>query len=233
MTKLIPICLLLTGGVLLADDWNKRTEVTLGQPVIVAGVPVVTLEPGKYVFRLLNSESDRHIVQIFNEREDKLFTTVLAIPNYRLDATDKTEFMFYETPAGNPVALHAWFWPGDKWGQEFVYPKGLAAKIARETGEKVLATPAETEPELAAAPVVEINKEGQEQPIEEAAIAPAEPAPAAPAEVAENTEALPLIGREEPFELPATATPLYSLGLLGALILGAGLGLRYAAARAR
>ncbi len=234
MTKLIPICLLVTGGVLFADDWNKRTEVTLGQPVIVAGVPVVTLEPGKYVFRLLNSQSDRHIVQIFNEQEDKLFTTVLAIPNYRLKPTDNTALEFYETPAGNPVALHAWFWPGDNFGQEFVYPTGLAAKIAKETGEPVLATPAETEPELAAAPVVEINKEGEEQPVEEAAIAPEEPAPAAPTEVAENAEALPLIGREQtPETLPATATPLYTIGLMGALILSAGLGLRYAAARAR
>jgi len=197
MTKLIPI-LLLTGGVLFAGDWTKRTEVTLGQPVIVAGFPVVTLEPGQYVFRLANSESDRHIVQIFNAEENKLYTTVLAIPNYRLDATDKVKFTFYETPTGNPVALHAWFGPGDTWGQEFVYPKGLAARIARESGEKVLETPAETIAELAEAPVTEINKEGVEEVLEEA-YTPAEIA--APVEVAE-AEPLALT---EPFE--RTAAP--------------------------
>lgn len=232
MTKLIPICLLLTGGVLLADDWNKRTEVTLGQPVIVAGVPVVTLEPGKYVFRLLGSQQDRHIVQIFNERENKLYTTVLAIPNYRMRPTGKVQLSFYETPIGNPVALHAWFWPGDSWGQEFVYPKGLAARIARETGAPVLATPAETEPELETAAVVEVNKEGEEQPLEEAYVAPAPAAPEAPVEIAEAAPA-PFEPAPAPEQLPATASPLYAIGLAGALILSAGIGLRYAAGRVR
>jgi len=234
MNKLMPICLLLAGGVLFAGDWTKRTEVTLGQPVIVAGVPVVTLEPGKYVFRLVNSESDRHIVQVFNEREDKLYTTVLAIANYRLDPKDKTTLTFYETPEGNPVALHAWFFPGDRFGQEFVYPKGLAAKVARETGEKVLATPAETETELAAAPVVEVNKEGEEKPIEEAYVAPAAPVEtAAPTETeVAAAEPLPLFTYEPgPAPLPATASPLYGAGLAGALLLAAGIGLRYSAGR--
>lgn len=233
MTRTILTCLLLTGCVAFADEWNKRTEVNLGQPVIVAGVPVVTLQPGKYIFKLLNSESDRHIVQIFNEKEDTLLTTILALPNYRLEATAKVDLRFYETPTGNPVALHAWFSPGDNWGQEFVYPKGLAAKIARESGEKVLETPAETETELAAAPVTEVTPEGEEKPLEEAYIAPAAPEVAAPEEVAEN-EPLPLLGREQAAEpLPATATPLYGIGLVGALILSAGLGLKYAAARER
>ena len=33
--------------------------------------------PGKYVMKLADSQSNRHIVQIFNEREDQLQTTVL------------------------------------------------------------------------------------------------------------------------------------------------------------
>jgi len=231
MTKALPICLLCMGGVLFADDWNKRTEVTLGQPVIVAGVPTVTLLPGKYVVRLLNSQSDRHIVQIFNDREDVLFTTILAIPNYRLEPKDKVALTFYETPAGNPVALHAWFAPGDNFGQEFVYPKGLAAKIAKESGEKVLATPAETTEELAVAPIVEETAAGEEKPVEEALTEPVKPEPAAPVEVAELEPPPFAEATTEP--LPATATPLYGIGLAGALILGAGIGLKYAIAHTR
>ena len=34
------------GAMLLASDYDKRTVVTLNEPVMVAGVPVVTLEPG-------------------------------------------------------------------------------------------------------------------------------------------------------------------------------------------
>ena len=105
MSKALAVCCLALSFafVVSASDWDKRTVITLHEPLIVAGVPVVTLEPGKYVMRLLDSPSNRHIVQIFNEREDKLFTTVLAIPNYRLEPKDKTGFAFWETPAGNPT----------------------------------------------------------------------------------------------------------------------------------
>ena len=50
-------------------------------------------------------------------------TTILAIPNYRLQPTGKTVFTFWETPPGQPKALRAWFYPGDNFGQEFAYPK--------------------------------------------------------------------------------------------------------------
>ena len=185
--------LLIVGGMLLASDYDKRTEITLNEPVMVAGFPQVTLEPGQYVIRLMNHDHNRNIVQIFNEREDHLFTTVLAIPNYRLVPKENTTFGFWETPRGNPVALRSWFSAGDRWGQEFVYPKGLAATIAADSGEKVLSTPAETVAELDTAPVTQVNKSGEEQPLEEAFAAPepaprwrscrAEPAPA-PVEVA-------------------------------------------------
>ena len=120
---------------------------------MIAGVPVVTLQPGKYVPQLAGSQNSRNIVQVFNERGDKLFTTALAIPNFRVVRTGKSQFSFWETPRGNPPALKAWFYPGDHWGQEFVYPKGLAAKMARDTGKTVLTTPAETVAELETAPV--------------------------------------------------------------------------------
>jgi len=239
MKKVVPICcLLLFGGTLLADEWTKRTVVTLDNQVLVAGVPVVTLEPGKYVFKLLNSESDRHIVQIFNEREDHLFTTVLAIANYKLEPKDKSEFIFWETPAGNPPALHAWFFPGDTWGQEFVYPKGLAAKIAKETGEKVLATPAATAEELLATPVIELTNE-EEQAIEEAYLEHAVPEEAAtetPLTI-DLSAAKPIPWTFQwgpgPETLPATASPLYSIGFAGLAGLAVGIGLRRAALAVR
>ena len=230
--KVIPLLsgLLIVGGMLLASDYDKRTEITLNEPVMVAGFPQVTLEPGQYVIRLMNHDHNRNIVQIFNEREDHLFTTVLAIPNYRLVPKENTTFGFWETPRGNPVALRSWFGPGDRWGQEFVYPKGLAATIAADTGEPVLSTPAETIAELDTAPVTQVNKAGEEQPLEEAFTAPepapavaevavAEPAPA-PVEVAAAEPA------PEPEALPATGSPFFAIGLAGLLAAAAGLTLR-------
>lgn len=228
--KTVPVLgsLLLLGGMLLADDYNRRTVVTFSEPVMIAGVPVVTLEPGKYVLKLAGSQNSRNIVQVFNERGNKLFTTVLAIPNFRVVRTGKSQFTFWETPRGNPAALKAWFYPGDHWGQEFVYPTGLAAKLARDTGETVLTTPAETIAEFETAPVAEVTKTGEEKPLEAAYTAPpaevaaAEPAPA----VAEVAAAEPA-----PAELPATGSPFFAIGLAGLMAAAAGMTLRRLAYR--
>lgn len=205
-----------------ADEYNKKTVVTINEPVIIAGVKQVTLQPGVYVIKLLNHSSNRNIVLFYNEKENHLFATVMAINNYRLFPTEKTVLKYWETPSGNPPALRAWFPAGDRWGQEFVYPKGLAAKIAKETGAKVLTAPAATEEELVNAPVTEIGPTGIELPLEEAYAAPpeeelanAEPGPVAPA------------GEPRPPEpLPATGSPIFAIGLMGLLIALTGVALR-------
>ena len=53
-----------------ADQWNKKTIVTFNQPMEVPGN--MTLPAGKYVFKLLDSNAFRHIVQIWNEDETHL-----------------------------------------------------------------------------------------------------------------------------------------------------------------
>src|ERR1700691_6647241 len=91
-----------------ADDWNQKTVVTVSGPVETPGVHIkgwAVLPAGTYVFKLLGSPSDRHIVQIFNQNETVLYTTALAIPNYRLRATRKTVITFRERPARGPAAL--------------------------------------------------------------------------------------------------------------------------------
>jgi len=215
------------------SDYDKRTVIRINEPVIVAGVETVTLQPGTYVLRLMNHASNRNIVEIFNEREDHLFALVLAIPNYKLFPKDKTDLRFWETPEGNPVALRAWFFPGDNWGQEIVYPKGLAAKIARQTGAGVLAAPpVETEAELTEAPVTEINNAGEEQPVAQERNALAEIAAAPPAEPYVVAEA-PSQAPEAPGPLPSTASPYFLLAAAGILSTMAGLGLNWRGARAR
>ncbi len=130
----------------IADDWNRKTVVTFSGPVEIPGVHLTgwsVLPAGTYVFKILDSQSDRHIVQIFSKDEKKVLATILAIPNYRLQATDKTVITFRERPAGEPEALRAWFYPGRNWGEEFVYPKAKAIALAKETNTPVLFTPTE------------------------------------------------------------------------------------------
>src|SRR5437764_3517897 len=146
---------------LKADDWDRKTTVTFSGPVEIPGVHLTgwaTLPAGTYVFKILDSQSDRHIVQIFNKEETTMYATILAIPNYRLKATDKTVITFRERAAGEPEALRAWFYPGRNWGEEFVYPKAKAMTLAKATKTPVLFTAAElpvevTEPLKADAPV--------------------------------------------------------------------------------
>ncbi len=199
-----------------ADDWNRETVITFSGPVEVPGVGAQTLPAGTYVFKILDSQSDRHIVQIFNQDKTHVFTTILAIPNYRLHATDKTVITFSERPAGQPEALRAWFYPGREWGEEFVYAKARAIELAKETNQPVLATPIE----LAAAPVEALKTAPVEavdpkgEPVELAKVV--EPPPVAAAEPVAMAAAEPL---------PKTASTLPLIGLIGLLTLGAGLAL--------
>src|SRR5437867_3061066 len=210
-----------------ADDWNRKTEITFSGPVEIPGVHLAgwgVLPAGTYVFKILDSQSDRHIVQIFNKEETTIYATILAIPNYRLKATDKTVITFRERPAGEPEALRAWFYPGRSWGEEFVYPKMKAIEIAKTTKVAVLATTSEVteveKPEAAVvvaqlqqAPVIAVKPSG-----EEVAIAEVVEAPPAETLVAANT-------------LPHTASPIPLIALFGLLALGGALALRVAERR--
>ena len=199
-----------------ADEWNRKTKVTFTEPVEVPGVGAQTLPAGTYVFKVMDSMSDRHIVQIMNEAEDHVYTTILAIPNYRLKSTDRTVMTFRERAAGSPEAIRAWFYPGRQWGEEFVYPKSRAIELARVSNEPVLATPIELTSEVAVAtlkeaPVVAIRPTGEEVAVAEVVQAP----PAHPTVAA--VEAIK--------ELPKTGSSLPLVGLVGLLSLGAGLAL--------
>jgi hypothetical protein len=104
---------------LKAGEWDKKTIITISRPVSVEGT---ILPAGRYVMRLSEWSAEREIVYIFNAKETRLITTVLAIPAYQPYPTGKSEFSFYNSAAG-PAALHTWFYPGDNRGLEFPQPK--------------------------------------------------------------------------------------------------------------
>jgi hypothetical protein len=236
----------------MADQWNKRTILTVNEAIQVPGK---VLQPGKYVMKLLDSPANRHIVQIFNEREDQLQTTILAIPNYRLQPTGETEFQWWETPAGQPRAMRAWFYPGDNFGQEFAYPKNEAVRIAATTNTNVPTTYAETEADLATARVGTVDRAGTEMELDRQTYSRADgmqsneiaqnratpTTPAADAGVAtqqQTPQATPTdtgnMQRQTASadlgggadRLPRTASPMPMLGLMGLVSLGASMAAR-------
>jgi hypothetical protein len=217
-----------------ADEWNKRTILTVNQPI---QVPNKVLQPGKYVMKLADSPSNRHIVQIFDGNEQHLITTILAIPNYRLQPTGKTQFTFWETPAGQPRALRSWFYPGDNFGQEFAYPKNEAVSIAAAAKQSVPTTYAQSEKELSTARVGSVSPSGTESELNEAYTPPTTSAqtqtrPQQPVQMAQNRPpaAQPSTqnGDENtadraatPQTMPRTASPYPLIGLIGMVSLGA------------
>ena len=119
-----------------ADEWNKKTILTFSGPVQIPGA---TLPAGSYVFKLADIAGNRHVVQVFDKDEKKIYTTMLAIPNERLEPADEPVILFAERASGSPQAVKVWFYPGDRVGNEFVYPKSQAMRIAKETHSSVLA----------------------------------------------------------------------------------------------
>ena len=206
-----------------ADEWNKKTVMTFNQPVEIPGQ---ILPAGTYTFKLLDSPSDRHVVQIFTADGMHIIATVLAINNYRLRPTGQTVVKFSERPGDAPDALKAWFYPGDNFGQEFVYPKPRAIELAVAVKEPVPALPVEAT-DLNTAPIVAVTPEQQEVPVTEAiqttppVAETTDPAPVAEtvttAPVAETTTPAPAA---EAQELPKTASSLPLIALIGFASLG-------------
>jgi hypothetical protein len=170
------------------------------------------------VFRLLDFRTNRNIVQVMNVAESRNYGFILAIANRSLCPSGDSTLRFAERPSGSQPALRACFYPGDTWGQEFVYPKAKATELAASAHVPVLqaaVTPAEKPEALVQEPVVAITPKNTGVDIAITVEAP-------PAQVAETE---PVSIQQEPVELPHTGSISGSLilismasGLLGALM---------------
>jgi len=120
-----------------ARDWNNKTRLTVDEPIRIPGA---TLTPGEYVIRLADVDANRNVVQFLMDDETSVISTVIAIPNKRLEATGDTKFTFYEPPAGKAPAMRTWFYPGERYGQELVYPRFEARDIAKDSQRNVPST---------------------------------------------------------------------------------------------
>src|SRR5437762_4604058 len=92
---------------------DRTTFVTFSGPV---SIPGMTLAAGTYTFRLLDSQTDRHVVQIFDKDGMKLYTTLLAVAATRPQASGDPVITFKEMPTDRPPAVHYWYYAGDTAG---------------------------------------------------------------------------------------------------------------------
>src|SRR6266446_7760390 len=108
-----------------ADQWDKKTIVTFNESVEIPGQ---VLPAGTYLFKLADSPSNRHIVQIWNADQNEILATIMTVPKTRFEAPDDSMFEFDERPSGSAPALKVWFYPGDTTGEEFVYSHYSSSK---------------------------------------------------------------------------------------------------------
>jgi len=117
---------------------DARTEFTFNSPVELPGV---TLPAGTYVFRFVDATTGRKVMQVLSKNEEnKTYGLFLTINAIRDKASDDAELRFMETPAGTPAAVKTWWYPGEKTGREFIYPKAQARRLAQATSTTVLTT---------------------------------------------------------------------------------------------
>jgi len=212
-----------------ADDYDKLTKLTFNAPVEIPGM---VLAPGTYTFKLMDSESDRHIVQVFNADQTHLYATILAIPVLRLNPTDRTVVKFKEASKDSPEAIREWFYPGDDYGQEFVYPESRAVELAKTSNEPVKSMPSSLEANIKTP--ARSSSEPSVMAMKQAPVKTIQPAPeiaeVTPPVTVQQSEALPAPApARAATKLPKTASSVPLAALIGLLSLGAAVSVRVAA----
>ncbi len=228
-----------------ADEWTKLTYFTFSAPV---DMPGVTLPAGTYRFELADPESGRRVVRVSDKDGLKVRGTFLSIANQRMEPANKPLVMFKEAPAGAPEAVKAWWYPGETYGYEFVYPHDQAMKIARASHESVLSTSGTAKAGTAASDIARVDatmspderlKDSSRRTATTTMPAPTTNPGATPADRVAAAQPAPTTARSTTSNravgtsgtLPRTASELPLFALLSALSLVGGLCLRVARSR--
>lgn len=117
---------------------NQLTYFTFSAPFELPGGK--TLPAGKYVFKILDSQSNRHVIHVMDEDQQTMHATLMAIPAQRMEPADEPEVRFMEAEADAAPAVRTWWYPGRTIGHEFIYPKDHARRLAARQSEGVLTT---------------------------------------------------------------------------------------------
>lgn len=117
-----------------AAQWTDRTTLTFSAPVMIPGA---TIQPGSYVFELLDRDSSLHVIQI-RSADGKIIGVANAVPAKRTETTEGTILLFSPTTSGTMAAMRGWYPSGGRHGYVFVYDKDEAKSIVERTRSVVL-----------------------------------------------------------------------------------------------
>ncbi len=226
-----------------AQTLDKRTLFTFSGPV---SMPGVTLPAGKYLFRIANPDSGRNVVQVLSADGTKPYGMFFSMRAERFEPASTPEVRFMETAAGMPAAIKTWWYPGERSGYEFVYPKEQARRLAQSASQPVLTTQTQTitTEQTNTADLTHISSAGQETNVRadatQAASTPggtsqqgevaSSGVSIANATIPTRIDASPAATRGQPAQsarasLPQTASTMPVVAMFGGLALCAGIGL--------
>jgi len=214
------VAVALAGSVRADVPPEDKSTITISDPLEVPGA---VLEPGTYVVKLVDSQSDHNIVMFTSADERKVYALALATPHVAARDPKNATFVFYTSADGSNKALRTWYTSGNRYGNDFVYPPDRAAALQNATNAEVPSLTAEQTRELA------------NRPAPAAVVSDAEPAPPAPAAVPAPVPPAPadsdngaMTTADASSTLPKTASSTPLLLAAGALSLALACGLRVA-----
>ena len=116
---------------------SRDTSFTFSQPVMV---PNQTLPAGKYLFRV--NTQNRNIIEIYSSDKSRMIQRVIAVQAARSDSPERAEIRLIEGSSEAPVAIGTWWYPSQRQGWEFIYPREQAMKLAKTARQPILTTAA-------------------------------------------------------------------------------------------
>ena len=119
-----------------ADVLDQATKISFSEPIQIPGQ---ILPAGTYWFRVVDSNSDQDLVQVFNADQTVLYATLETVPTQRREPTGFTTISLAEHGSGNPVVLLKWFYPGRLTGHEFVYSEQQEKELAQDMQRTIVA----------------------------------------------------------------------------------------------
>jgi len=134
-TALVLAVIAVLGTRVLAQETNTH-EITYLTFSNTVEMPGVTLPAGTYTFRLADTPT-RNVVQVLDRDQKNVMGQWLFVQAERPEVSQDTVVMFKENREGATPAVQYWYFPGERIGKEFIYPKDQAQKIASRTGQKV------------------------------------------------------------------------------------------------
>jgi mRNA-degrading endonuclease toxin of MazEF toxin-antitoxin module len=161
---------LVLGGA--GDASAHHTYFTFTHPVEIPGN--VTLPPGTYEFRTIQTTTTRRLVEVRDASTEKVYATLLAVPAEHSGRSENSQLSIRggsrHSDAGGVVLVDG----GRRVGHEFVYPREQTLRLSRtaRTSLAMSASPMSTTTELRSARVMrtEVNHE----PVATSGTAPAD-----------------------------------------------------------